>query len=171
VTLPYSATLVPSSVPNTGYIGKMAPVETMNGVPLWKPPYGRVTAIDLNTGDHLWMSPVGDLAQSVPALQQLGLSHLGRPARGHLLLTQSLLVVGQEGSTQREGGPEQVPKFQIVTPNLIAFDKATGKPAGEVSLPRNATAAPMTYMLKGKQFLVVATGGANLPAELIAFSL
>jgi quinoprotein glucose dehydrogenase len=171
VTLPYSATLVPSSVPNTGYFGKMAPVETMNGVPLWKPPYGRVTAIDLNTGDHLWMSTVGDLAQSVPALQQLGLSHLGRPARGHLLLTKSLLVVGQEGSTQREGGPEQVPKFQIVTPNLIAFDKATGKPAGEVSLPRNATAAPMTYMLKGKQFLVVATGGANLPAELIAFSL
>jgi quinoprotein glucose dehydrogenase len=171
VTLPYSATLVPSPVPNTGYIGKMAPVETMNGVPIWKPPYGRVTAIDLNTGDHRWMSPVGDLAQSVPALQQLGLAHLGRPARGHLLLTKSLLVVGQEGSTQREGGPEQVPKFQLVTPNLIAFNKATGKPAGEVSLPRNATAAPMTYMLKGKQFLVVATGGANLPAELIAFSL
>jgi quinoprotein glucose dehydrogenase len=67
--------------------------------------------------------------------------------------------------------PEQVPKFQIVTPNLIAFDKAMGKPVGEVSLPRNATAAPMTYMLKGKQFLVVAPGGANLPAELIAFTL
>jgi quinoprotein glucose dehydrogenase len=52
VTLPYTAELVPSSVPHTGYIGKMTPVKTMNGVPLWKPPYGRVTAIDLNTGDH-----------------------------------------------------------------------------------------------------------------------
>ena len=62
VTLPYTAELVPSSEPHTGYVGKMAPVKTMDGVPLWKPPYGRVTAIDLNTGDHRWMTPVGDLA-------------------------------------------------------------------------------------------------------------
>ena len=134
-------------------------------------PNGRVTAIDLNTGDHRWMTPVGDLAESVPALRQLGLMHLGRPARGHLLLTKSLLIVGQEGSTQREGGPEQVPKFQIVSPTVMAFDKHTGKLIGSVTLPRNVTAAPMTYMLKGRQFLVVATGGANLPAELIALSL
>jgi quinoprotein glucose dehydrogenase len=171
VTLPYSATLIPSAVPNTGHIGKMAPVGTMNGVPLWKPPYGRVTAIDLNTGDHRWMTPVGDLAEEVPALKQLGLKNLGRPARGHLLLTKSLLIVGQEGSTQREGGPEQVPKFQVVSPNLVAFDKNTGKCVGEVALPRNATAAAMTYTHQGKQFLVVATGGGNLPAELIAFTL
>jgi quinoprotein glucose dehydrogenase len=52
VTLPYAAVLVPSPVPHTGYIGKMTRVKTMDGVPLWKPPYGRVTAIDLNTGDH-----------------------------------------------------------------------------------------------------------------------
>jgi quinoprotein glucose dehydrogenase len=171
VTLPYTATLVPSSVPNTGYIGKMAPVETINGVPLWKPPYGRVTAIDLNSGEHRWMTPSGDLAEEVPALTQLGLHDLGRPARGHLLLTKSLLVIGQEGSTHREGGPEQVPKFQVIHPNLTALDKSTGKRVAEVALPRNATAAPMTYLHKGKQFLVVATGGANLPAELVAFTL
>jgi len=171
VTLPYACTLVPSSVPNTGHIGKMALVETMNKVPLWKPPYGRVTAIDLNTGDHRWMSAVGDLAAEVPALKQLGLKELGRPARGHLLLTKSLLIVGQEGSTQREGSPEEVPTFQVVSPSLIAFDKRTGKRVGEVALPRNATAAPMTYTHQGKQFLVVATGGANLPAELVAFTL
>ena len=76
VTLPYLAELVPSSVPHTGYIGKMSPVPTMKGVPLWKPPYGRVTAIDLNTGDHRWMTPVGDLADEVPALKQLGLKNL-----------------------------------------------------------------------------------------------
>ena len=172
VTLPYTAELVPSSVPHTGYIGKMRPVGTMNGVPLWKPPYGRVTAIDLNTGDHRWMTPVGNLADEVPALKQLGLKNLGRPARGHLLLTKSVLIIGQEGSTQREGGsPSDVPKFQTVTPNLIAIDKSSGERVGEVALPHNATAAPMTYMHKGKQFLVVATGGANLPAELIAFTL
>jgi quinoprotein glucose dehydrogenase len=150
----------------------MSPVKTMKGVPLWKPPYGRVTAIDLNTGDHRWMTPVGDLADEVPALKVLGLKNLGRPARGHLLLTKSILIIGQEGSTQREGGnPSNVPKFQIVTPNLIALDKSSGKRVGEVALPHNATAAPMTYMHKGKQFLVVATGGANFPAELIALSL
>src|SRR4051794_14575619 len=55
----------------------MAPLETMDGVPLWKPPYGRVTAIGLNTGDHRWMTPVGDLAEEIPALKQLGLNNLG----------------------------------------------------------------------------------------------
>jgi len=144
----------------------------MQGVPLWKPPYGRITAIDLNTGDHRWMTPAGDLAQSNPVLEQLGLHSLGRPARGHLLLTKTLLIVGQEGGTHREGGgPEKVPDFEISDPKLCAYDKATGKLVGEVALPRNATGAPMTYILNGKQFIVVATGGSNLPAELIAMCL
>jgi Glucose dehydrogenase len=177
ITLPYAATLTKISVPNTDYFGKMTPVETMQGVPLWKPPYGRITAIDLNTGDHRWMTPVGDLAQSNPVLRQLGLRSLGRPARGHLLLTKTLLIAGQEGSTQREnnvrreGGPEAVPNFQIHDPKLCAYDKATGKLVGEVALPRNATGAPMTYLLDGKQYIVVPTEGANLPAELIALRL
>jgi quinoprotein glucose dehydrogenase len=123
------------------------------------------------------MTPVGDLAQSNPVLRQLGLRSLGRPARGHLLLTKTLLIAGQEGSTQREnnvqreGGPEAVPNFQIHDPKLCAYDKATGKLVGEVALPRNATGAPMTYLLDGKQYIVVPTGGANLPAELIALRL
>jgi quinoprotein glucose dehydrogenase len=118
------------------------------------------------------MTPVGDLAEEVPALKQLGLKNLGHPARGHLLQTKSVLIIGQEGSTQREGGsPSDVPKFQTVTPNLVAFDKSSGKHLGEVALPHNATAAPMTYMHQGKQFILVATGGANLPAELVAFAL
>ncbi|MFZ0590515.1 MAG: pyrroloquinoline quinone-dependent dehydrogenase [Bryobacteraceae bacterium] len=171
VTLPYAATLTKSSVPNVEYYGNMTPVETMEGVPLWKPPYGRITAIDLNTGAHRWMAPAGDLAQSNPVLQRLGLRSLGHPARGHLLLTKTLLIVGQEGSTQREGIAEMVPKFQIHDPKLCAYDKTTGKLVGEIALARNATAAPMTYMLKGKQYILVATGGANLPAELIALRL
>src|SRR5882757_7585867 len=169
VTLPYAARLLKSPVPNVDYFGEMTPVETMQGIPLWKPPYGRITAIDLNTGDHRWMTPVGDLAQSNPVLRQLGLQGLGRAARGHLLLTKTLLIVGQEGSTHREGGPEMVPNFEIHDSKLCAYDKATGKVVGEVALPRNATGAPMTYMLNGKQFIVVSTGGSNLPAELIAF--
>jgi quinoprotein glucose dehydrogenase len=175
VTFPYAATMSKSSVPGVEYVGEMTPVETMQGVPLWKPPYGRITAIDLNTGNHQWMAPVGDLAQSNPVLRQLGLRHLGRPARGHLLLTKTLLIIGQEGNTQREGIGKSpaatVPNFEIHDPTLCAYDKATGKNVGEVALPRNATGAPMTYLLNGKQFIVVATGGSNLPAELIALCL
>jgi quinoprotein glucose dehydrogenase len=98
-----------------------------------------------------------------------------------LLLTKTLLVVGQEGNTQRE---ESAPResasqrgvtagtnFEIHEPKLAAYDKTTGKVVSEVALPRNATGAPMTYMLDGKQFIVVPTGGANLPTELIAMSL
>jgi len=161
-------------VPHVDYFGAMASVETIQGVPLWKPPYGRITAIDLNTGDHRWMTPVGDLAQSNPVLKQLGLHSLGRPGRGHLLLTKTLIIIGQDGGTHREGlaaGAARVPDFEIRDPKLCAYDKATGKLIGEIMLPRNVTGAPMTYMLNGKQFIVFPTGGANLPAELIALSL
>jgi quinoprotein glucose dehydrogenase len=174
-TIPFAVTMAKSPVPHADYAGTPAPVETMQGVPLWKPPYGRITAIDLNTGDHRWMVPMGDLARSNPVLRQLGLPPVGRAARGHVLLTKTLLIVGQEGSTQRVDGGEPgsvtVPNFEIHDPKLCAYDKATGKVVGEVALPRNATGAPMTYVLTGKQFIVVATGGSNLPAELIALCL
>ena len=98
-----------------------------------------------------------------------------------MLLTKTLLIVGQEGNTQRESniqregsaepGVAEVPNFEVHEPKLCAYDKATGKVVGEVALPRNATGAPMTYMLNGKQFIVVPTGGSNLPAELIVLCL
>ena len=82
------------------------------------------------------------------------------------------MIVGQEGTTQRaEGGAAAAPNFTVQDATLRAYDKATGKVVGEVALPRNATAAPMTYMLNGQQYIVVATGGSNLPAELVAFKL
>jgi len=177
ITSPLAISMVnPAPRSPAPYVGVPAPMETLQGVPLWKPPYGRITAIDLNTGDHRWMVPMGDLARSNPVLQQLRLPPLGRAARGHALLTKTLLIVGQEGSTQRvdggiEPGSVTVANFEIHDPTLCAYDKATGKVVGEVVLPRNATAAPMTYMLNGKQFIVLATGGSNLPAELIALSL
>ena len=76
-----------SSVPNTGYFGEMTPVETMQARGPLETTLWRTTAIDLNTGEHRWMTPAGDLAQSNPVLRQLGLRSLGRPARGHLLLS------------------------------------------------------------------------------------
>jgi len=92
--------------------------------------------------------------------------------RGHTLLTKTLLIIGQEGTTQRaEGGAAAAPGFEIRDANLTAFDKATGRSWGRWRCHRNATAALMTYMLNGEQFIVVATGGANLPAELVALAL
>jgi quinoprotein glucose dehydrogenase len=171
ITSPLAVTLVTGGAQSPApYVGAPAPMETLMGVPLWKPPYGRITAIDLNTGDHRWMVPMGDFDH--PRLRPLDLPPLGRPTRGHALLTKTLLIVGQEGTTQRgEGGSPTVPGFAIHQASLRAYDKATGKMVGEVALPRNATAAPMTYLLKGEQYIVVATGGANLPAELIALRL
>lgn len=161
-------------------VGMPAPIETMDGIPLWKPPYGRITAIDLNTGEHRWMSPLGDLANTNSELKKMNLQSLGRPSRGHLLVTETLLIVGQEGTTQRqeverEGVDEEEEggslNFQTVNPKLVAYDKETGELIGEVELPGNATAAPMTYMIDGRQFIAITTGGANLPAELIVLSL
>lgn len=179
-TIPYAVTLEKSKVPAIGYEGKTVAVETLDGIPLWKPPYGRLTAIDMHTGDHRWMQPMGDLATTVPALKKLAKSPLGRSTRSHILLTKTLLFVAQEGSTQREemgGGDAGVkekstgPKFQVIDPGIVAYDKATGRWIGKIELPRNATAAPMTYMLNGKQYIAVATGGANLAPELIVLSI
>lgn len=181
VTLPYEVTLLESPVDLVDYFGgKRAPVKIQD-MPISKPPYGRITAIDMNTGEHRWMEPLGDLAQSNPVLQQLDLPPLGRPARGHMLLTETLLIVGQEGTTTRgvsdqgesddQEGPTAGLSFEVIDPTLVAFDKATGEAVGEVPLPRNATGAPMTYKVDGKQYIIVATGGANLPAELVALSL
>jgi len=171
-TIPWSVRLAKSPLaPHADYVGVPAHMETLQGVPLWKPPYGRITAIDLNTGDHRWMAPMGDLGRSNPVLQKLGLPPVGRAARGHALLTRTLLIVGQEGNTERGEGASVRGGFVVHDPKLSAYDKATGKLVGEVPLPRNATAAPMTYRVGGEQFVVVATGGANLPAELVALRL
>jgi hypothetical protein len=146
---PYAVTLAKSPVPHIGYVAKMPRVETIKGIPLWKPPYGRITAIDLNTGDHRWMAPLGDLPKENSVLRRLGLSSFGRAARGHLLLTKTLLIVGQEGNTQREEsiqresgsqrGAMAGTNFEVHDPKLVAYDKATGKLVGEMTLPRNVT--------------------------------
>lgn len=176
-TLPWAVTLTKSETPGIDHVGAVAPFETMQGIPLWKPPYGRITAIDMNTGDHRWMAPVGDLANSHPTLKQLALPPTGRPARSYVLLTKTLLIVAQEGSTQREevavGRPGGAggKTLAVHEPKLLAYSKATGELVGEAALPRNATGAPMTYMLNGTQFIAVPTGGKNLPAELIVLRL
>lgn len=131
------------------------------GLPLFKPPWGRITAIDLNTGENVWMVPNGDTPEEVknhPALKGLDIPRTGKDIRGGILVTKTLLFVGASRRLYGE-------------PILQAFDKRTGSRIATIELPALATGVPMTYMMNGKQFIVVAIGAAKHPGELVALSL
>jgi len=128
------------------------------GLPLVKPPYGRITAIDMNTGEHRWMVPNGDTPDDVksnPALAGLTIPPTGKPSKALLLVTKTLLF-----ASEGYGG----------APILRAYDKTTGAVVAELPLPGSGSGKPMTYMLNGKQYLVMAVGRER-PAELVAFAL
>ena len=129
------------------------------GLPLFKPPYGRITAIDLTTGEHRWMITNGDTPAAIrdhPALRGVTVPRTGKNAHANLLVTRTLLFYG-EG---RNGGPE-----------FHAVDKATGAEIAQVTLPAPTNAAPITFMHQGRQYIVVAIASADLPAELVALAL
>jgi len=113
----------------------------------------------MNTGDHIWMTPLGngDLSRNHPMLRDLDLPPLGGDGRGGPLLTKTLLF-----SALSAGGSDGGAR-------LVAYDKATGEELGSVNLPRGAIGTPMTYMLDGKQYIALTIGGT--PPELIAFAL
>jgi quinoprotein glucose dehydrogenase len=137
------------------------------GLPLLKAPWGRITAIDLNTGNHAWMVPNGQAPEYVrnhPALQGVDLSKAGNPERAPLLVTKTLLFAG-DGSGMFASGPNGG------GPMFRALDKKTGALIHEMRLPGNETGLPMTYMLNGRQYIVVAVANRNAPAELVALTL
>ena len=129
------------------------------GLPLWKPPYSRMTAIDMNVGEHAWMTPLGDgdRLRNLPLLRDLDLPPLGGEGRGGPLLTRTLLINALTAGG-RDGGPR-----------LVAYDKATGEVVASVDLPGGALGTPMTYMLDGRQFIAVTVGG-DVP-QMVAFAL
>lgn len=142
------------------------PQLSIDGFPIFKPPYGRITAIDMNRGEHVWMMPIGDGPRNHPLVKDLKLPPLGIPGRPAPLLTKSLLFLG-EGSdalpgTNREGMWGKM---------FRAYDKMTGKVLWEMELPAGTTGAPMTYAYRGKQYIVVGIGGRDHPAEWIALAL
>jgi glucose dehydrogenase len=129
------------------------------GLPLVKPPYGRITAIDLNTGEHLWWIPNGDTPDFIKnhkALQGVDLPVTGKPTHATTLVTKTLLMYG-EG----RGG----------SPLFHAVDKRTGKEIAAVELPAPTMTAPMTFMHEGKQYVLMAVGGGGLPGSLVALKL
>ena len=129
------------------------------GLPLFKPPYSRMTAIDLNTGDHAWMQPNGDgdRYRRHPMLRGLNLPPLGGEGRGGPVLTKTLLI-----SALTAGGTDGGPR-------LVARDKTTGVIVGSVDLPAGAIGTPMTYMHEGTQYVALTIGG--VVPELIALAL
>ena len=140
-----------------GGIGASMP----RGLPLLKPPYSRMTAIDLNRGDHAWMEPNGDgdgdRLRNHPLLRDLDLPPLGGEGHGGPVLTKTLLI-----SALSAGGTDGGPR-------LVARDKATGQIVGSVDLPSGAIGTPMTYMHQGTQYIALTVGG-EVP-ELVALAL
>ena len=140
---------------------------TVQGLPLIKPPYDRITAYDMNTGDLIWQkthSSTPDEITNHPALKGLNLPRLGQPGRTFIgvLATRTLLIAGEGGVHTNEAG-ERVAL-------LRAYDKATGADAGAVNMPAKQTGSPMSYMVNGRQYIVVAVSGVN-GGELIAYAL
>ena len=138
------------------------------GLPLYKPPYRRITAIDLNTGEHRWMVPVGDGPTDHPAIAHLDLGPLGstfrgKVAEGGILVTRTLLISFLAHSDERRSrDPGGV---------LRAYDKTTGALLGEVETLASIHGALMTYRHDGRQYIVGAAGGGAETQELVALAL
>ena len=135
------------------------------GLPLIKPPWGRITAIDLNSGNHLWMVPNGEApewARNNPALAGVHLPRTGSFDQSGLLVTRTLLFAGEGSGLWRAGGGGN---------KLRAYDKASGAILHEITLPANQSGVPMTYQVEGRQYIVVAVGAKGSAGELIALTL
>ena len=158
----------PNAPPRTGAAGggEGGANLTVQGLPLVKPPYGRITALDMNKGEMVWQVAHGDTADAVkdnPALKGVTIPRTGRAGRIGTLVTKSLVVAGEAGfATQPDGRRGAL---------LRAYDKATGADAGAIYMPAPQTGSPMTYMLGGKQYIVLAISGGTYSGELVAYRL
>ena len=139
----------------------------VQGLPLVKPPYGRLSAIDLDRGEILWQRPLGDtpdLVKNHPALAGLEIPRTGERCT-HLigpLVTAMLVVMGECGFHETPTGRGAM---------LRAYDKATGDEVGAVFMPAPQSGSPMTYLAGGRQYIVLAVSGRGYPGEYLAFRL
>ena len=140
------------------------------GLPLVKPPYGRITAIDLNRGEIAWQVPHGDGPRDHPAIKHLKLGRLGNASNGVLsggggFVTKELYFAVQ--CTHDNDHPMRMGP----TGFLRAWDKTNGELIWEQTISTRPISTPMTYMHEGKQYVVIGVGGMDQKSELVAFAL
>ncbi len=162
------------------YVGRIdSDVRGPRDLPLVKPPYSRITAYDMNRGEIAWTVPLGDGPRRHPALAGLDLPPLGSGARGHVVATKTLLFANSglslafrsiaDEATAEGAGPDD---WRVETPALRAFDKSTGELVGEIELPAHTDGSPVTFLHRGRQYIVFALGGRGSGRfELIAYRL
>jgi quinoprotein glucose dehydrogenase len=139
---------------------------TVRGLPLIKPPYGRITAIDLESGTIKWQIAHGETLDNVknnPALKGVTIPRTGQAGIIGTLTTKGLVIAGESRVTTTSTG--------VRGAMFRAYDKNDGKEVGAVYIPAPQSGSPMTYMLNGKQYIIVAVSGGNYSGELIAFKL
>ena len=179
ITSPFIADLLPGDpeMTNLSYTkGSRRWLAGPQGLPLFKPPYGRITAINMNTGEHEWMVPNGWGPVDNPAIAHLDLGKLGVPGRPSPLLTKSLLFIGEGMTNQRRGGriPPDMP-IEIATnsggPWFRAYDKSSGEVVWEIEMEAGTTNPPVSYVYNGRQYLLVAIGDSRHAPEMVAFAL
>jgi quinoprotein glucose dehydrogenase len=127
------------------------------GLPIWKPPYSRIVAIDMNTGEFLWEQPNGDTPAAIrnhPLLKGLNLPNTGQTGHAVMMTTRTLLITAPGGD-----------------PVLYGVDKQTGQRVGTVKLPAPGQYGMMGYLHDGRQYVVVQIMGSNYPGALVALRL
>ncbi|HKF67182.1 MAG TPA: hypothetical protein VKB36_11645, partial [Vicinamibacterales bacterium] len=138
----------------------------VQGLPIVKPPYGLLSAINLDRGDLAWQVPHGDTPDAVrnsPALKGVTIPKTGQQGAVGAVVTKTLVIMGDPQVTTTEDHPRGA--------MLRAYDKASGKQVGAVLLPAPQSGSPMTYMWEGRQYVVVAVSGGAYSGEYISFAL
>jgi quinoprotein glucose dehydrogenase len=162
---PATAPAAPTPAPAGGGAGTGLNVQ---GLPMIKPPYGLLAAISLDRGELMWQTPHGDTPDAVrnhPALRGMNIPKTGQAGTSGvgLMVTKSLVVMGDPQVTTTSEHPRGA--------MLRAYDKMTGKEVGAVFMPAPQSGSPMTYMLDGRQYIIVAVSGGNYSGEYLAFRL
>jgi len=137
-------------------------------LPLLKPPYGTLAAVNLDRGEIVWQVPHGDTPDNVrnhPSLKGLNIPKTGQPGTGGVgsAVTKTLVVMGDPQITSPPGRPRGA--------MLRGYDKATGQEVGALLMAAPQSGSPMTYLADGKQYIVVAISGGNYSGEYVAYRL
>ena len=138
----------------------------MQGLSILKPPYAVISAINLDRGDLSWQVPYGetpDVVRNHPALKGKDIPNTGQGGSVGMVVTKTLIVLGDSQVTTTPSHPRGA--------MLRAYDKTSGKEVGALYMPAPQSGSPMTYMVDGKQYIIVAVSGGAYSGEYIAYRL